>query len=185
MKLSMRKFKFPVGVLLVTTTYIVSTTSMAVQPNEQPSATEDKSIGESALTTQASAIEHPQQTVAESVQSTDAAVKPLTQSEIREGLNRMQKWMIASIDEWGKTLKAEDFERTWTGGRQLIKPKRQEVCGIYQRIVNETYKLAMDNKLRLSEKDQQVLKDRTSFIQSLGYKNNVVDTKMGFNCRIK
>ena len=112
-------------------------------------------------------------------------IKPLTQAEIREGLNKMQKWMIASIEEWGKTLKPEDFERTWTGGRQLTKPKRQEVCGIYQRIVNETYRMANDNKLRLSAADQAALKDRNSFIQSLGYKNNIIDTQMGFNCRLK
>lgn len=112
-------------------------------------------------------------------------IQPLTQAEIQAGLNKMQKWMIGSIEEWGKTLKAEDFERTWTGGRILVKQKRQEVCGIYQRIVNETYKLALDNRLRLPEKDQAVLQDRNAFIQSLGYRNNIVDTKMGFNCRLK
>lgn len=116
---------------------------------------------------------------------TQPEIKPLTQAEIKAGLAKMEKWMVASIDEWGKSLKAEDFERTWTGGRQLVKAKRQEVCGIYQRIVNETYRLANDNKLRLSQADQAALQDRNAFIQNLGFKNNIVDTKMGFNCRIK
>ena len=85
----------------------------------------------------------------------------------------------------GKTLKAEDFERSWYGGRQLKKSKRQEVCGIYQGLVNETYGLAQKNKARLSQADQKQISDRNQFIQSLGYENNIVDTKMGFNCRLK
>ena len=32
---------------------------------------------------------------------------------------------------------------------------------------------------------QQQLEDRSLFIQSLGYKDNIVDTRMGFNCRIR
>lgn len=110
--------------------------------------------------------------------------QPFTQAEIRQGLKEMQQKMISSIEVWGSSLKSEDFERTWTG-RQLVKSKRQEVCGIYQTVINDTYRLAKENRARLSQKDQTVLNDRNLFIQSLGFKENIVDTKMGFNCRLR
>jgi hypothetical protein len=37
----------------------------------------------------------------------------------------------------------------------------------------------------LSEADRKLLQDRNLFIQALGYKNNIVDTQMGFNCRLR
>lgn len=154
----------------------LSQTISNVQQNQNNFETErsdNLSVNETAVDTTQSSV------------PTQPEIKPLTQAEIKAGLAKMEKWMVASIDEWGKSLKAEDFERTWTGGRQLVKAKRQEVCGIYQRIVNETYRLANDNKLRLSQADQAALQDRNAFIQNLGFKNNIVDTKMGFNCRIK
>lgn len=110
--------------------------------------------------------------------------EPYTQNEIRQGLKDMHQKMISSIEAWGNTLKPEDFERGWRG-RQLNKAKRQEVCAIYQHVINDTYHLATANKARLSPKDQRLLSDRHVFIQSLGFKNNIVDTKMGFNCRLK
>ena len=70
-------------------------------------------------------------------------------------------------------------------GRQLKKEKRQQVCGIYQNIINDTYSLAVENKARLSEQEQKLLQDRNAFIQALGYQDNYVDSRMGFNCRIK
>lgn len=111
-------------------------------------------------------------------------VRPLTQAEIRQGLQNMHQRMISSIEIWGNSLKPEDFERSWRG-RLLNKTKRQEVCGIYQNIVNDTYQLAIANKARLSLKDQNILAERHIFIQNLGFKDNIVDTQMGFNCRIK
>lgn len=110
--------------------------------------------------------------------------QPFTQAEIHQGLQDMQQRMVTSIEAWGDTLKPEDFERSWTG-RQLNKAKRQEVCGIYQAIVNDTFRMAVENKARLSQSDQSVLSDRNVFIQSLGFKGNIVDTQMGFNCRLK
>jgi hypothetical protein len=59
------------------------------------------------------------------------------------------------------------------------------VCGIYQNIINDIYRLAVENKARLSEQEQKLLQDRNAFIQVLGYQDNLVDSKMGFNCRIK
>ena len=112
-------------------------------------------------------------------------IKPFTKAEIKQGMLEMQQRQNQRIEEWGKTLKADDFERSWYGGRQLKKSKRQEVCGIYQGLVNETYGLAQKNKARLSQADQKQISDRNQFIQSLGYENNIVDTKMGFNCRLK
>lgn len=111
-------------------------------------------------------------------------VEPLTQAEIQQGLKNMQQRMNQQIEAWGKTLKADDFERSWTG-RTLKKTKRQEVCGIYQNIINDIYRMAVDNKARLTEQDQKLLQDRNAFIQSLGYKDNIVETQMDFNCRIK
>lgn len=111
-------------------------------------------------------------------------VRPLTQAEIRQGLQNMHQRMISSIEIWGNSLKPEDFERSWRG-RLLNKTKRQEVCGIYQKIVNDTYQLAVANKARLGPEDQKVLADRHVFIQNLGFKENIVDTQMGFNCRIR
>ena len=113
-----------------------------------------------------------------------ATVEPIIQAEIQQGLKNMQLRMIADIEAWGQRLKPQDFELSWTG-RQLNKAKRQEVCGIYQKIVNDTLRMAVQNQARLSPHDQSVLKDRNAFIQSLGFKNNIVDTKMGFNCRMK
>lgn len=111
-------------------------------------------------------------------------VKPFTQAEIKQGMAEMQQRLLERIETWGKTLQPSDFERTWRG-RILNKPKRQEVCGIFQGIVNETYAMALNNQARLSAENRELLNDRNAFIQALGYENNIVDTKMGFNCRLK
>lgn len=102
-------------------------------------------------------------------------VEPLTQAEVQQGLKDMQQRMNQQIEAWGQTLKAEDFERSWTG-RKLKKSKRQEVCGIYQNIINDIYRMAVENKVHLAEQDQKRLQNRNAFIQRLGYKDNIVDT---------
>ncbi|OTG75510.1 hypothetical protein B9T26_05740 [Acinetobacter sp. ANC 4169] len=117
-------------------------------------------------------------------QAATETVKPITQAEIQQGLKDMQQRMNQQIEAWGKTLTSDDFEWSWTG-RQLKKEKRQQVCGIYQNIINDIYRLAVENKARLSEPDQKLLQDRNAFIQALGYRDNLVDSRMGFNCRIK
>lgn len=106
-------------------------------------------------------------------------VKPLSKEEIKQGLAEMQLRQNQRIEAWGKPLKPEDFERSWFG-RILKKPKRQEVCGIYQGLIDGTYNRAQQNKNRLPEPDQKLLEDRNQFIQALGYKGNIVDTRMGF-----
>lgn len=129
----------------------------------------------------------PATSFAESLVAHQAAtetVKPITQAEIQQGLKDMQQRMNQQIEAWGKTLTSDDFEWSWTG-RQLKKEKRQQVCGIYQNIINDIYGLAVENKVRLSEQEQKLLQDRNAFIQALGYQDNLVDSKMGFNCRIK
>ncbi|MFV5491624.1 hypothetical protein [Acinetobacter sp. ASP199] len=122
------------------------------------------------------AQEEPQQPVEE--------LKPLSQEEIRQGMAKMQQQLNDRIEAWGKTLTKDDFEWSWRG-RILNQPKRQEVCNIFQGVVNETYGLAVQNKARLSPESQDVLKNRNLFIERLGYKDNIVDTRMGFNCRLK
>lgn len=111
-------------------------------------------------------------------------VQPLSKEEIQQGMLEMQQRQNQRIEAWGKTLKPEDFERSWFG-RILKQPKRQEVCGIYQGLIDETYHLMQQNKERLPATDQTLLEDRNQFIQAFGYKDNIVDTRMGFNCRIR
>lgn len=111
-------------------------------------------------------------------------VEPMTHAEIQQVFQNMQIQMNQRIETWGNGLKPDDFERSWAG-RQLKKNKRQEVCGIYQKLINDIVGFAAKNQARLPPQDKQLLQDRSAFIQSLGYENNVVDTKMGFNCRLK
>lgn len=151
---------------------------------EPASALENQSVQEQAATSIVINSENQAVGIVQPEQIQPTKPQPFTQAEIRQGLKNMQQRMISSIEVWGSTLKPEDFERTWTG-RQLIKTKRQEVCGIYQTVVNDTYRLANENRARLSQKDQMVLNDRNQFIQILGFKGNIVDTKMGFNCRLR
>ncbi|WP_228720305.1 hypothetical protein [Acinetobacter portensis] len=114
----------------------------------------------------------------------DADIQPFTKAEMQQGMQAMKQGLHDRIEAWGANLKPEDFERSWTG-RQLNKQKRQEVCGIFQDVIDHTFKLAVDNKARLPEVDQNIIEDRNLFIQSFGYKDNIVDTKMGFNCRLR
>ena len=111
-------------------------------------------------------------------------IQPLSKEEIQQGMLEMQQRQNQRIEAWGKTLKPEDFERSWFG-HILKQPKRQEVCGIYQGLIDETYHLMQQNKERLPATDQTLLEDRNQFIQAFGYKDNIVDTRMGFNCRIR
>ena len=112
-------------------------------------------------------------------------VSSITSAEMEQGLAQMMQRQNQRIEDWGKTLTDNDFERSFLLGRQLNKTKRQEVCGIFQRTVDEMFNSAVTNRERLSEKDQKLLTDRNLFIQSLGYKDNIVDTRMGFNCRLR
>ena len=111
-------------------------------------------------------------------------IQPLTHAEIQTALQNMQKRINQNIETWAKSLDQNDFEHTWHG-RQLIKSKRQEVCGIYQDVVNDIYRMADANRARLSIDGQRLLQDRPAFIQSLGFKDNLIDTQMGFYCRLR
>ncbi len=110
-------------------------------------------------------------------------VQPITQAEIRQGLTDMQQLLDARIDNWGQTLTPDDFEWTWRG-RKLKQAKRQEICDIFQGVVNEMYQLALKNKARLNPEEQKLLLNRSLFIEKLGYENNRVNTQMGFDCRL-
>lgn len=125
------------------------------------------------------AQEAPQQLV--SLQDT---VQPITQEEIRQGLAAMQQRLNSRIEQWGKTLSRDDFEWTWRG-RQMKPAKRQEVCDIFQGVVNEMYQMAVKNKARLSPEDQKLLSNRDQFIEKLGFQNNRVNTQMGFDYRLQ
>ena len=109
----------------------------------------------------------------------------MTSVEMQQVLTHLQSGLNQKIERWGKSLEKKDFERNWLGQHQLNKEKRIEVCGIYQNLMNETYQWALKNKTRLNIADQKNLENRKQFIQSLGFKNNIVDTKMGFNCRLR
>lgn len=125
------------------------------------------------------AQEAPQQSV-----SSQDTVQPITQTEIRQGLAVMQQRLNSRIEQWGKTLSRDDFEWTWRG-RQMKSAKRQEVCDIFQGVVNEMYQMAVKNKARLSPEDQKLLSNRDLFIEKLGFQNNRVNTQMGFDCRLQ
>lgn len=120
----------------------------------------------------------------QAVATPSQSIQPFTQAEIQTALQNMQKEMNQNIETWAKSLDQNDFERTWHG-RQLNQAKRQEVCGIYQDVVNDMYRMAEANRDRLSVNGQKLLQDRDAFIQSLGFKDNLIDTKMGFNCRLR
>lgn len=125
------------------------------------------------------AQEAPQQSV-----SSQDTVQPITQAEIRQGLAAMQQRLNSRIEQWGKTLSRDDFEWTWRG-RQMKPAKRQEVCDIFQGVVNEMYQMAVKSKARLSPEDQKLLFNRDQFIEKLGFQNNRVNTQMGFDCRLQ
>lgn len=112
-------------------------------------------------------------------------IQPLTKAEIQKGMQLIKQDLYDRIDAWGETLKPTDFERSLFSGRQLNKEKRQEVCAIFQGVIDRSYKLAVENKSRLQEVDYKMIEDRNLFIQNFGYKHNIVDTKMGFNCRLR
>ena len=111
-------------------------------------------------------------------------ITPMTQEEMQQAMEVMSQKLNNRIKNFGNKLTKDDFEWTWKG-RQLNKAKRQEVCGIFQDLIDDMYKGAVENKQRLSPADQKVIADRNLFIQKLGYQNNIVDTNMGFNCRLR
>lgn len=111
-------------------------------------------------------------------------VQPVTAEERELGQKILSQNLHDRIEVFGKNLKSDDFEMTWKG-RQLNKQKRQEVCGIYQGVINDMYKLAQENRARLTVEEQKIIDNRDTFIQSLGFKDNIVDTQMGFNCRLR
>ena len=110
-------------------------------------------------------------------------IQPITQAEVQQSLTEMQQRLNLRIEQWGQSLQRDDFEWTWHG-RKLKQSKRQEVCDIFQQVVNEMYQLMVENKARLRPEDQKLLSNRDGFIEKLGYQNNRVNTKMGFDCRL-
>ncbi len=131
----------------------------------------------------ASMMTQAQEAPQQSLSSQDTG-QPITQEEIRQGLAAMQQRLNSRIEQWGKTLSRDDFEWTWRG-RQMKPAKRQEVCDIFQGVVNEMYQIAVKNKARLSPEDQKLLSNRDLFIEKLGFQNNRVNTQMGFDCRLQ
>lgn len=116
--------------------------------------------------------------------TTPDIVQPLSHAELQKASLQIQQKMDRRIALWGQNLSSADFERTWRG-KQLTKAKRQEVCGIYQDVVDDMYALLSRNQARLTQAEQQRLEDRNAFIHSLGFTDNLVDTQMGFNCRLR
>ena len=115
----------------------------------------------------------------------EVEIQPLTKEEVQQGIASMKQSLNIRIEAWGKTLRPSDFDKGFFSGRQLNKQKRQEVCAIFQSVIDDTYKLAVENRARLKVSDQPIIDDRNTFIENLGYPNNIVDTQMGFNCRLR
>src|SRR5690606_6983511 len=123
-------------------------------------------------------------TIAASVSAATSATKevqPITQAEIQQGLLNMQKRLDTRIEKWGQSLNSDDFQWTWRG-RKLKQAKREEVCDIFQDVVDEMYQMAIKNKARLGPEEQKLLSNSSLFIEKLGYENNRVNTQMGFDC---
>ncbi len=111
-------------------------------------------------------------------------VQLITKQEIQQGLVEMQKKMNTRIEQWGAKLTREDFDRK--RGQLVLKSSKQlEVCGIFQGVIDETYLAAQANKYRLTEADQKVVSSRADFINALGFKNHIIKTELGFDCRMK
>lgn len=121
---------------------------------------------------------------AEANEAVEASPDLLTQQEIQQGLLDMKNKMNQRIEQWGSALSRHDFERV-RGKMQLKAAKQLDVCAIFQGVIDETYLAAQANKHRLTEADQKLISNRTDFIQALGFKNNIVQTELGFDCRMK
>ncbi|SEL76429.1 MULTISPECIES: hypothetical protein [unclassified Acinetobacter] len=110
-------------------------------------------------------------------------INPLTQQEIDQALAQMKVKMFKNLENWSTALKRNDFERT--GKNLVLKSNKQlELCHIYQASVDETYSLAQKNRHRMSIDEQKIVDDRNRFIEYLGFKDNQIDTKLGFSCRL-
>lgn len=120
----------------------------------------------------------------EANEAVKASPELLTQQEIQQGLLDMKNRMNQRIEQWGNALNRHDLERV-RGKMQLKKAKQLEVCAIFQGVIDETYLAAQAHKHRLTEADQKLISHRTDFIQALGFKNNIVHTELGFDCRMK
>lgn len=114
----------------------------------------------------------------------EPAVKLLTKEEIEQGLADMRAKMNNRIEAWGNQLTRRDFDRN-KGKLVLKKTKQLEVCQIFQGVIDETYTSAQQNKNRLTVEDQKLVEQREKFIQAIGVKNNIIPTKLGFDCRVK
>lgn len=113
----------------------------------------------------------------------EESVQLITKQEIQQGLVDMQKKMNSRIDQWGSKLTRSDFDRK--RGKLVLKSSKQlEVCGIFQGVIDETYQSAQRNKHRLTDGEQKLVENRTSFVQALGIKNNIIPTQLGFDCRV-
>ena len=142
----------------------------AIEPTQQSQAKSD------IQQTLQSANERPQ-----AEQSVQPESNLLTSEEIQKALAAMKNKMDLSIDTWGNKLTRKDFERV-RGKLQLKESKQLEVCNIFQGVINETYQLAQTNKQRLTPSDQKLIENRSNFIKALGFKDNIVNTNMGFDC---
>ena len=120
---------------------------------------------------------------AEQVAKPVDAVEKVSPEEIKVALKNMNNDFSQRIDQWGKNLKRDDFNVV--RGKASLKPaKRQEVCNIFQSVVDETYQLALNNRHRLNEEESKIVADRPLFIQKLGFEGGIIKTEMGFDCRI-
>lgn len=107
----------------------------------------------------------------------------ITQTEIQQGLLEMKNKMNIRIEDWGKQLDRNDFDRK-NGKLVLKKSKQVEVCRIFQVVIDETYQSAQSNKHRLAPAEQKMVETRAAFISALGIKDNIIQTKLDFDCRI-
>ena len=112
-----------------------------------------------------------------------APIQPLTEAEVQKALDDMRSKMLKDLDTWSSQLKRSDFKRQ--GGQLSLKQIKQlELCQIFQKTIDETYVLAKNNRHRMNAEEKAIVDNRAKFLQILGFKNNVIATKLGFDCRI-
>lgn len=164
-----------ISILFVMTSVLGGASSVIAA---EPTAVENK-------TTPVNKVESGNAETTESTQNPKpvAPVQPLTEAEVQKALNDMRIKILKDLEIWSNQLKRSDFNRQ--GGQLSLKPaKQQEMCQIFQKTIDETYLLAKKNRHRMNPEEQAIVDNRSRFLQTLGFKNNTIPTKLGFDCHI-
>lgn len=121
---------------------------------------------------------------ATSVKVEESAIKPLTKQEIDIAIEQMKTKLFLRVDQWNSGLGRNDFERV-QGQLVLKEHKQQDLCKIFQGVIDETYTLAQQNRDRMTAEEKNIIDNRADFLKAIGFPSKTIKTKIGFNCYIK